>query len=100
MFKFNNKTHRKHVFGEITGYYFSLAICRILKVHGHFEDNSPQLDCQYPKRYVGFIWQKVKQSVKAHGLLVHIVELLHGREKYTRYNIHCILGVIETRGTV
>ncbi len=32
----------------------------------HFEDKLPQLHYQYPLSYVGFIRQKVKQSIKAH----------------------------------
>ena len=47
-----------------------LAICRNLKILWYFEDKLPQLHCQYPWIYAGFIWQMVKQSVKARGPLV------------------------------
>ncbi len=42
----------------------------------HFEDKLPQLHCQYPKRYAGFVWQKVKQNIEAPGPLADISNAL------------------------
>ncbi len=58
----------------------------------HFDDNPPQLHCQFPYTYVGFNWQKVKQSIQVSGPLVFYplhTQNITSREMTLQY----ILGV-------
>ncbi len=68
----STKPYRQHIFGKNMGYcFFWLSKFKSIR---RFEDNLPQLYIAsiHKLSYSGFIWQQVKQNVKAHGALVLI----------------------------